>query len=481
VRPFAGTVSPIEVTFDDEASAEWTIMRVRGRDTPAFLYSVANALAMRRVYVHGVRIESVGAEVRDEFLIARAAGGRLDSEDERQALRLAVALIKQFTHFLPWAPDPARALQHFDQFLDRVMTAGAGSEALRLLRGPEGFTLLARVLGSSDFLWEDFLRTHFEHLVPALQEWRSRPPEHGDRRRARLRARLKGAGGVEAQTQALNEFKDEELLVADVRRLMDPSVSIEDFSATLTDLAEGVLEEAFRIALEPLIAEHGAPRLADGTPCPAALLGLGKFGGREIGYASDLELLVVYGGQGTTGRTGIDNGQLFERACQGLTRVIESREEGIFHIDMRLRPHGNKGPLATPFAALGEYYKAGGGAHPFERQALIKLRRVGGDEALGRAVEGFRDSYVWSDEPWDLAGALHLRDRQARELVDVGRFNVKYSRGALIDVEYAVQYLQLLNGRERPGVRTPSTRTGLDRLRDAGVLSADEHRDLREA
>jgi glutamate-ammonia-ligase adenylyltransferase len=148
---------------------------------------------------------------------------------------------------------------------------------------------------------------------------------------------------------------------------------------------------------------------------------------------------------------------------------------------MRLRPHGNKGPLATPLSALGEYYKPDGGAHPFERQALIKLRRVGGDEALGCAVEEFRDSYVWGDEPWDLAAALHLRDRQVRELVEVGRFNVKYSRGALIDVEYAVQYLQLLNGRERPEVRTPSTRTALDRLRDAGILTTNEHRDLSEA
>jgi glutamate-ammonia-ligase adenylyltransferase len=259
-------------------------------------------------------------------------------------------------------------------------------------------------------------------------------------------------------------------------------VSIEDFSASLTDLAEAVLEEAFRLALAPLVAEHGTPRLAtDGSPCPAALLGLGKFGGREIGFASDLELLVVYGGGGITDGTGIDNGQLFERACQGLTRIIESREDGIFHIDMRLRPHGNKGPLATPFAALGEYYKPAGGAHPFERQALIKLRPVGGDEALGRAVEDLRDRYVWSDEPWDLAAALHLRERQVRELVDVGRFNVKYSRGALIDVEYAVQYLQILNGRERTEVRTPSTRAGLDRLRDAGILGADEHRDLSEA
>jgi [glutamine synthetase] adenylyltransferase / [glutamine synthetase]-adenylyl-L-tyrosine phosphorylase len=479
--PFAGTVSPIEITFDNDASPAWTVMRVRGRDTPAFLYSVSNALAMRRIYVHGVRIESEGTEVKDEFRIARAAGGRLESEDERQTLRLAIALIKQFTHFLPWAPDPARALQHFDQFLDRVMAAGAGSEALRLLRGPDGFTPLARVLGSSDFLWDDFLRAHFEHLVPALQEWHSRPLQSGERIRSRLRARLKGAGDIEGQIRALNEFKDEEMFVADVKRLLDARVSLQDFSAALTELSEAVLDEAFRLAREPLVGEHGLPRLADGAPCPVALLGLGKFGGRELGYASDLELLVVYGGPGATDATGIDNGQLFERVVQALPRIIESREEGIFHVDLRLRPHGNKGPLATPLPSLQGYYRRGGDAHPFERQALIKLRRVGGDEELGRAVEAFRDAYVWSDEPWDLAAALHLRDRQVRELVETGRFNVKYSPGGLVEVEYATQYLQILNGRERPAVRTPSTREALDRLADAGILSTGDHSVLRDA
>jgi [glutamine synthetase] adenylyltransferase / [glutamine synthetase]-adenylyl-L-tyrosine phosphorylase len=436
---------------------------------------------MRRVYVHGVSIENIGDEVRDELLIARDAGGRIEGEDEQQTLRLAIALIKQFTHFLPWAPDPARALHHFDQFLDRVMSAGAGSEVLALLRGPDGFELLAQVLGSSDFLWEDFLRAHFENLVGVLQEWRVRPLERCEAGRARLRARVEGAGDLEGQIRALNEFKDEEIFVVDMKRLLDPSVSLVAFSRALSDLAENVLGEAFRLAKEPLAAIHGTPRLRDGRECPVALLGLGKFGGREMGYASDLELFMVYGGPGSTDKTGLENGEFFERSAQALARVIESREEGIFHVDLRLRPHGNKGPLATPFPALGEYYRRGGGAHPFERQALIKLRRVGGDLGLGSDVEAFRDGYVWGDEPWDLASALHLRDRQVRELVAPGRFNVKYSPGALVEVEYSAQYLQVLHGRQIPELKTPSTHEALERLRAARLLTAEEHRDLQEA
>jgi glutamate-ammonia-ligase adenylyltransferase len=477
--PFAGRISPVEIEFDNDTATSWTSMRVRGRDTPAFLYALANALAMRRVYVQSVRIESVGDEVRDDFLIGRVGGGKI-GEDEQSTLRLAIVLIKQFTHFLPWAPDPARALRSFDQFLDRVMEAGAGSEALRLLRGPDGLKSLAQLLGSSVFLWEDFLRAHFEHMAPVLAEWKTRGLERRDELRRHLMPHLKGASSWPEWKRALNEFKDERMLLADMKRLLDPRVSLEDFSHALTELAEVVLEATLDACRARLIAGHGAPRLGD-QECPVALLGLGKFGGAEMGYASDVELLVVYGGPGTTERTGIENGVFYERVVQAMTETIEARQDGIFHLDLRLRPHGGKGPLATPLGALRDYYRTGGGAHAFERQALIKLRFVAGDAGLGRAVEAFRDAYVWSDDPFDLAAVLHLRDRQARELVPAGRINVKYSAGGLVDVEYAVQYLQILHGRSRPELRTPSTHEALARLRDVNVLSAEEHRDLSAA
>src|SRR6185436_17334984 len=103
------------------------------------------------------------------------------------------------------------------------------------------------------------------------------------------------------------------------------------------------------------------------------------------------------------------------------------------------------------------------------------------DPALGRAVEELRDAFCWSGEPWDQQDALHLRERQARELVPAGRFSVKMSRGGLVEVEYAVQYLQLLHGRERPELRSPSTLAGLERLRAASLLTTEEAATLRDA
>jgi glutamate-ammonia-ligase adenylyltransferase len=356
-----------------------------------------------------------------------------------------------------------------------------GPETLGLLGSPEGLRELARLLGSSAFLWEDFLRMQFEHLLPVLGEWRTRPLLDREALGHALRARVAAGASPEEPKRLLNAFKDEQVLLIDMKHLLDPAVTLERFSLALTDLAEAVVAEALFLCHARLVDEHGRPLAADGRECPVAVLGLGKFGGREMGYASDIELLVVYEGPGATEKSGIENGLFFEELVRGLTDLIAAREEGIFHVDLRLRPHGGKGSLASPLQAVPAYYRPGGEAAPFERQALIKLRRVAGDEALGREVEGHRDGFVWSDAPWDRANALHLRERQARELVPVGRFSVKYSEGALVEVEYSVQYLQIQHGRDHPDLRTPSTLEALERLRSLGFLGEDEHRDLHDA
>ncbi|MGH9460098.1 MAG: hypothetical protein ACRD1X_02690, partial [Vicinamibacteria bacterium] len=417
--------------------------------------------------------------VWDRFYVADREGHKLVGDREQQALRLAVALIKQFTSFLTSAPDPALALRGFDQLLDRVMAEGPTGETFALLQSSEGLRQLARLLGSSGFLWEDFLRMQFEHLRPVLSEWTTRaiPDRVGFLEALR---RIEG-GDYEECRRRLNEFKDEQMLLVDMKHLLDPRVSLEVFSRALTDLAEVVLGEALRLGRDRLLAVHGTPRDEAGRECPFAVFGLGKFGGIEMGYASDIELLCVYGEPGHTEKTGIENGDFFEALVKEIMGLIEARQEGIFHIDLRLRPHGSKGGLASPFRALRDYYREGGEAAPFERQALIKLRFVAGDPALGREVEAFRDDFVWSGAPWDLPTALHLRDRQMRELVPLGRTNVKLSRGGLVEVEYAVQYLQIRNGREHRELRSTSTLSALAALRRLGLVSEAEHQELESA
>ena len=166
---------------------------------------------------------------------------------------------------------------------------------------------------------------------------------------------------------------------------------------------------------------------------------------------------------------------------QHLRDLIVARQSGIFEIDLRLRPHGAQGPLATSWEVFKAYYSADGQAADFERQALIKLRWVAGDADLGRRVETWRDGYVYSEVPFDLKAAVALRERQIAELVTPEQIDSKYSRGGLVDVEYTVQVLQLCHGAALPKLRIPSTLRAIEALRDAGVLGDSDAAQLAEA
>jgi glutamate-ammonia-ligase adenylyltransferase len=255
-----------------------------------------------------------------------------------------------------------------------------------------------------------------------------------------------------------------------------------DFSRGLSDLAEVVLDQAIRDCQTKLSHPYGAARLENGKPCPFGVFGIGKFGGRELGYASDIEVLFVYGGPGaTSGKQPLENSEYFERLAQEIVGWIEAKQEGIFHLDVRLRPHGSKGSLANSVAEIERYYSSEGLAAPFERQALIKLRHVGGDETLGHRVEAHRDAYVYSKQPWDVGAALDLRRRQVKEFVEPNQINIKYSPGGLIDIEYGVQYLQLQHGHRHAELRTQSTLLALEALSRKKVLPKLEVQALHEA
>ena len=474
---------PIEISFDNYVSRQGTMLTVRSKDTPAFLYSLTNGLAMRGVYIQKARIENVGNEASDSFFITDRRGTKIESEQEQKGLATAVGLIKQFSQSLPAAPDPAKALTHFDQFLDAIIERNLSGRALMLFGDAEGRDILANLLGSSDFLWEDILRTQLEDLLPVLEQIKEFPMPSG--RRAienELASVISGARDYSEKRAALNRFKDREIFLIDMKRLLDSRMRLDDFSNALTDLAEAVVFASCELSSNRLIEDHGEPLLDSREPCRFAVFGLGKFGGREMGYASDIELLLVYEGPGqTAGPDSISNGEFFDRLVQHLPQLIEAKQGGIFQIDMRLRPFGSAGPLASSLASIKDYYSSAGHADPAERQALIKLRGIAGDEILLRAVEDHRDQFVYSAEPWQLEHALHLRARQIRELVEPGKVSVKYSPGGIIDVEYTAQYLQIIHGAANPALRTPSTLVALDALGSAQILRDDEHGILRDA
>ncbi|MBI3356996.1 MAG: hypothetical protein HY038_09550 [Nitrospirae bacterium] len=483
---FSALLHPVQITFDNSQSPTDTIMDIRSDDTPAFLYAFANALAMRNVYISKAQFDIEDGKLHDRFYVRNRHGQKLIDPTDQQQLRLTAVLIKQFTHALTWAPDPTKAIKAFDQFLDLTVQETKGKaqqQALAFISDKKMFPLLARLLGTSDFLWEDFLRRQHSNLLPLLQDYRDAPlskPRTSLRRELdRLVNRAKTDEGRKA---ALNSFKDRELFRIDMKHIVEPGAALADFSVALTQLAEVIVDRSLKDCQDKLDKLYGSPRLANKKPCLFTILGLGKFGGRELGYASDIEVMFVYGGAGRTGgKQAIENSEYFERLAHELLQWIEAKQEGIFHLDVRLRPHGGKGSLTNPLDEITSYYSAKGLAAPFERQSLIKLRHVAGDAALGKQVEAHRDSYVYSGAAWDLPTALDLRRQQLKQFVERGTVNLKHSPGGIVDIEYAIQYLQLMHGHRLPVLRAPNTMQALAGLVESGLVTRQDGENLRKA
>jgi glutamate-ammonia-ligase adenylyltransferase len=472
---FSGLLHTVHITFDNSQSPTDTIMDIRSDDTPAFLYAFANALAMRNVYISKAQFAIEDGKLHDRFYVRNRFGQKLLDPGDQEQLRLTAVLIKQFTHALTWAPDPAKALESFDQFLDLVLEGSrrAGKkQAWDFVNDKKTFPILARLLGASDFLWEDFLRRQHVNLLPLLKDYRDAPlikPQATLRKE--LNRAIAKAKTDAVRKEALNRFKDQELFRIDMKHIVEPGTNLPDFSLAISELAEVIVERSLIDCQAKLTKLYGSPRLANKKLCPFAILGAGKFGGRELGYASDIEVLFVYGGPGhTTAKQGIENSEYFERLAQELLQWIEAKQEGIFHIDVRLRPHGGKGSLSNAFDEVCKYYSADGLAAPFERQALIKLRHIAGDAALGKKVEAHRDSFVYSGAPWDLTTALDLRRQQVKQLVEPGQINLKHSHGGIVTLEYAIQYLQVMHGHRHSSLRTPNTLRALAALIDVGLI-----------
>ena len=155
--------------------------------------------------------------------------------------------------------------------------------------------------------------------------------------------------------------------------------------------------------------------------------------------------------------------------------------QGIFEIDLRLRPYGNKGPLSSSLSAFREYYSGDGPARQFERLALVKLRPVAGDAGLGARLLELRDAYVYSGLPIDVEYIRRLRRRQATELVQSGAVNAKYSDGGLVDIEYCVQATQVAVGYLDAGVRVQGTLDAIEGLERGGHIASDWADDVARA
>jgi len=274
-----------------------------------------------------------------------------------------------------------------------------------------------------------------------------------------------------------------------LRLLLDDllgKATVAETATHLSRIADAAVDAALASALARLEARHGAPRHADGSKATLTVLGMGKLGGTELNYSSDIDLIFLYSGDGKTDSDDpgsvLSNEAFFSRAVARIRALLaDATTDGhCYRVDLRLRPDGSMGKIARTVSGALAYYDRSG--RTWERQAFIKARPIAGDLALGeeRFLEPLA-SFVYGT-------ALSIEEiRKIKDLkLEIERRGgderqVKAGRGGIRDVEFTVQFLQLLSGREYVEVRVAGTLPALDRLTEAGILTAEERDVLRDA
>jgi glutamate-ammonia-ligase adenylyltransferase len=344
------------------------------------------------------------------------------------------------------APDPELA---------RVALSRVGEDprAREVLEQEEVLSAAVRLLGFSSAA-ADFLVAHPEE-VEALADVRARD-------RAELRAELDGDVARLGPADGLRVFRRRAMLRVAARDLGGASV-------------EDVVEEITRVA-EACLALACAEAAPGGG---VAVIGMGKLGGAELNYASDVDLIFAHGGSGP------ERQQQAEREVQrAIALLAEPSREGIaLRVDAALRPGGRAGALSRSLPAMAEYYEKQ--AATWERQALIKARAVAGDADLGRRFVDAVLPFVYPDEllPEAIAEVRQTKVRLEEYVRAAGKegVEVKRGRGGIRDVEFAVQLLQLVHGRRDPRLRDPNTIRALQALAAEGYVAAADAEAMADA
>ena len=252
-------------------------------------------------------------------------------------------------------------------------------------------------------------------------------------------------------------------------------------AAMLAAIAEVVIGSLLPAAEAWLVAQHG--QIPGGA---FVVLGLGKLGARELTVGSDLDLVFIYDaadGAQSDGARPLPAATYYARLGQRLVSALAAKtaEGQLYEIDMRLRPSGNAGPVATTLDNFTRYHESS--AQTWEQQALTRARVVAGDPALARRVE---DS-VWTNlarprQAVPLQQAVRaMRERIFREHGSADPWNLKHARGAMVEIEFAVQYLKLLHAQHCPGLRATGMRELFAAISEHDLLSVDEVQGLARA
>ena len=259
------------------------------------------------------------------------------------------------------------------------------------------------------------------------------------------------AAATPAEAMAvLREWRRREMLRIAWRDNAGRSGGVRGTLEALSDLADGCIRAGAAAARLHMRALFGTPRNASGDEVPLIVLGMGKLGGRELNFSSDIDLIFAFSERGETdGPRVIDNEEYFNRLGRDFIQLLDTRNEDgfVFRVDMRLRPFGDSGPLVVSLSSLEDYLQEHG--RDWERYAWIKARAITGVEAYAAAYQGFVRSFVYR-RYLDFGVIESLRDMKALIVREVARReldqHLKLGKGGIREIEFIVQSMQLVRG-----------------------------------
>ncbi len=372
------------------------------------------------------------------------------------------------------APDPDAGLLTFRRVSDAL---GGTPWFLRLLRDESSAAQrMARVLATSRYAADLLIRT--PEAVTLFADFAELTPTDSDALRVEIHAAASRHENPQDAIMGVRAARGREILriaIADTLGML----GVEDVGRGLSNAAEAAIAAALDIAIACWVSEHHRQ-----FPTQVAVIGMGRLGGCELGYSSDVDLMFVH--NPLPGVPESDATKAALSVVNNLRRLLTSPTADLaLEIDVGLRPEGRDGPLVRTLASYRAYYQRWSSA--WEAQALLRARVVAGDAALGAGFTDLIDPLRWSTQGVsddDLREIRRLKARMESERLPRGAdpaLHLKLGRGGLSDVEWVAQLTQLRHGADYPALRTTHTLTALRAAADVELVSHDDAHILSQA
>ena len=405
---------------------------------------------------------------RVDALIRTWHHGRYRAMRSTRSRELLTELMPVLLRALADTPEPDKTILRFDGFL-KVLPGGVQLFSM-FHSNPHLLGLVVEITGKAPRL-AGHMGNHAGILDCVLTADFFDPPPDRAALAEELEEALASCRDLEDTLLAVRRWANDRRFQVGVQRL-DKQIAPLDASRALSDIAETALG-----GLLPRIAEDLADTYGHIPGGEIAIVAMGRLGSREMTAASDLDLIFVYdtaeGAAESDGPKALAPGQYYGRLTQRMINGVTAMmtEGPLYEVDMRLRPSGTKGPLATSLTAFRQYHDES--AWTWERMALVRARAVAGTGDLKDRVNRAIDAVL--HEPVDpeklLRDAADMRARIAKEKTSDCIWDVKNLRGGLVDIAFIIQYLTLRHIGDHPDIRDPNTMDSLAKLRDARVLA----------